>query len=90
MGPPTLVAQEALPPVGAQAHGPLGALGHAGGPVSAGVPLAGAELAQLAGEVRRTLTEPVLSVAADRRRDGRDGRTGRTREADRQTDRQTK
>ena len=59
----TFVAQEALSSVGAQAHGPLGGLGDAGGPVTTGVPLAGGELAQLAGEMWGTLTEPVLCVA---------------------------
>lgn len=60
----TFVAQQTLPSVRAEAHGLQRRLGDARGSVTAGVALAGAELAQPAGVERGALAEPVLAVAA--------------------------
>lgn len=65
-GRPTLVAEETLPSVGAQARRLEQSLGDAGGARRARVSLAGGELAQLAGVEGGTHTEPVLRVATHR------------------------
>lgn len=62
----TLVAQQPLPSVRAEAHGLQRRLGDARGSVTAGVALTGAELAQAAGVEWSALAEPVLAVAAGR------------------------
>lgn len=65
-GKPTLIAEETLPSVGAQARRLERRLGDAGGAARARVPLAGGELAQLAGVEGGTHAEPVLRVATRR------------------------
>lgn len=60
--PLTLVTQQTLSAIGAEAHGLQWRLWDACGSVTAGVSLASIELAQCTGVERGTLTEPVLGI----------------------------